>query len=291
MANFFSKLINKIFVEDKLADEEFYEELQEAMILSDVGMLASENIIQAVRHQARQRGVDKASEVREILREYLSGMMRVDDSYYAFEKQRSIVSVIGVNGVGKTTSIAKLAYQLKQQRKKVILAAADTFRAGAIDQLKVWGQRIGVDVIAQKEGADPAAVVYDALQSFKSKQADVLIIDTAGRLHNKKNLMDELGKINRIIDREFAEGYRESFIVVDATTGQNGLNQARVFNETCDATGIILTKMDGSAKGGIALAITTELGIPVKYTGVGERMEDLCKFDSEAYVNSLFETS
>lgn len=288
MANFFSKLVNNIFNTAKTVDEEFYEDLQDAMIMSDVGVATSTKIIEAVRYEADRQNMTKTNEVKKLMKDYLSELMRVDASFFGYENKKSIVSVIGVNGVGKTTSIGKLAYNLKQQNKKVILAAADTFRAGAIEQLKEWGNRVGVDVIAQKEGSDPAAVVFDALQSFKAKNADVLIIDTAGRLHNKKNLMDELGKINRIIDREFAEGYRETMIVLDATTGQNAMSQAKIFHEACEATGIILTKMDGSAKGGIALAIVSELGIPVKYIGVGEKMTDLKKFDSQKYIDSLF---
>ncbi len=259
------------------------------MIMSDVGVTTAIKIIDAVKSEAARKDAKTTAEVKKILRAYLYELMRVDDSYYDFEKQKSIISVIGVNGVGKTTSIGKMAYHFKHEGKKVILAAADTFRAGAIEQLKEWGNRVGVDVIAQKEGSDPAAVVYDALQSFKAKNADLLIIDTAGRLHNKKNLMQELGKINRIIDREFAEGYRETLVVLDAATGQNAMSQAMIFKESCQVTGIILTKMDGTAKGGIALAVQSELGIPVKYIGVGEKMSDLRKFDSREYVDAIFE--
>lgn len=291
MANFFSKLVNSIFNNAETVDDEFYEELQDAMIMSDVGVETSTKVIEAVQHEAERQNLTRAKDVRKLMKDYLSDLMRVDSAFFQYENEKSIVSVIGVNGVGKTTSIGKLAWNLKKQGKKVILAAADTFRAGAIEQLKEWGNRVGVDVICQKEGADPAAVVFDALQSFKAKNADVLIIDTAGRLHNKKNLMDELGKINRIIDREYAQGYRETLVVLDATTGQNAMNQAKIFHDACQATGIILTKMDGSAKGGIALAIESELGIPVKYIGVGEKMTDLQKFDSKKYIDSLFEES
>lgn len=289
MANFFSKLISNLFSSAETADEAFYEELEDAMIMSDVGVTTAIKIIDAVKSEAARKDAKTTAEVKKILRAYLYELMRVDDSYYDFEKQKSIISVIGVNGVGKTTSIGKMAYHFKHEGKKVILAAADTFRAGAIEQLKEWGNRVGVDVIAQKEGSDPAAVVYDALQSFKAKNADLLIIDTAGRLHNKKNLMQELGKINRIIDREFAEGYRETLVVLDAATGQNAMSQAMIFKESCQVTGIILTKMDGTAKGGIALAVQSELGIPVKYIGVGEKMSDLRKFDSREYVDAIFE--
>ena len=289
MANFFSKLIGNIFQSNEIADDAFYEALEDAMIMSDVGVNSTLKIIDAVKTEAKAENVTTTREVKRILRDYLYELMRVDDSYYEFTKQKSIISVIGVNGVGKTTSIGKLAWQLKHEGKTVILAAGDTFRAGAIEQLEAWGQRIAVDVIAQKEDSDPAAVVFDALQSFKKKNADILIIDTAGRLHNKKNLMNELGKINRIIDREFVEGYRETLVVLDATTGQNALSQAEIFKEACQVTGIILTKMDGTAKGGIALAVQSELGIPGKYIGVGEKSSDLKRFDAREYVDSIFE--
>ncbi|OON85463.1 signal recognition particle-docking protein FtsY [Oribacterium sp. C9] len=290
MANFFSKLINNIFQSNEVADDAFYEDLEDAMIMSDVGVTTTLKVIDAVKTEAARQGVNTTREIKKILRDYLYELMRVDDSYYDFEKQKSIISVIGVNGVGKTTSIGKMAKNFKDQGKRVILAAADTFRAGAIEQLKEWGNRTDVDVIAQKEGSDPAAVVFDALQSFKSKNADLLIIDTAGRLHNKKNLMNELGKINRIIDKEFAEGYRETLVVLDATTGQNAMSQAQIFKDACEVTGIILTKMDGTAKGGIALAVQSELGLPVKYIGVGEKASDLRRFDSKEYVDSIFES-
>lgn len=289
MANFFSKLLNNIFSSSEVADDSFYEELEDAMIMSDVGADAALRIIDAVRREAKRKGCNLTKDVRKILKDYLYELMRTDESYYEFERQKSIISVIGVNGVGKTTSIGKLAEHFKSMGKKVILAAADTFRAGAIEQLVEWGKRVGVDVIRQREGSDPAAVVFDALQSFKAKNADILIIDTAGRLHNKKNLMQELGKINRIIDREFAEGFRETLVVLDATTGQNALSQARVFQETSQVTGIILTKMDGSARGGVALSVQSELGIPVKYIGSGERAKDLHHFDAGSYVDSIFE--
>jgi fused signal recognition particle receptor len=288
MANFFSKLINNLFQTSEVADDSFYEDLEDAMIMSDVGVTSTLKIIDAVKSEAKRQNVTTTKEVKKILHDYLYELMRVDSSYYDFEHQKSIISVIGVNGVGKTTSIGKMAKNFKDSGKKVILAAADTFRAGAIEQLREWGSRDGVDVIAQKEGSDPAAVVFDALQSFKSKNADLLIIDTAGRLHNKKNLMQELGKINRIIDKEFAEGYRETLVVLDATTGQNALSQAQIFKDACQVTGIILTKMDGTAKGGIALAVQSELGIPVKYIGIGEKASDLKKFDAKEYVDSIF---
>ena len=288
MANFFSKILNNLFQSDRVVDDDFYEELEEAMIQSDVSYPSAMRIIDAVKREATQKNVNLTKDVQKILRDYLSDLLSVDEDYYRFEQEKSIVSVIGVNGVGKTTSIGKLAYLLKRKGKKGVLTAADTFRSGAIEQLLVWADRVGVDCIHQKEGSDPAAVVFDALQSFKAKNADVLIIDTAGRLHNKKNLMEELGKINRIIDREFAEGYRETLVVLDATTGQNAMSQAKMFKECSQVTGVILSKMDSTAKGGIAISIQAELGLPVKYVGEGEKMEDLHRFDAKKYIDDIF---
>ena len=217
--------------------------------------------------------------------------MELRENAYDFENRKSVVLLIGVNGVGKTTSVGKLAGQLKDKGKKVILAAADTFRAAAIEQLTEWANRANVEIIAQKEGSDPAAVIYDAVTAAKSRNADVLLCDTAGRLHNKKNLMEELKKINRVIDREYPEAYRETLVVLDGTTGQNALAQAREFSEVADITGIVLTKLDGTAKGGIAIAIQSELGIPVKYIGIGEKIDDLQKFNADDFINALFEKS
>lgn len=269
-------------------DEEFYEELEEILIMGDIGVGTTEKIINSLKEKVKENKIKDPMECKERLIESIKEQMDLGENAYDFEKQTSIVLVIGVNGVGKTTSIGKLAGQLKAQGKKVILAAADTFRAAAIEQLTEWSNRAGVDIIAQKEGADPAAVIFDAIAAAKARKADVLICDTAGRLHNKKNLMDELKKIDRIIGKEFPDAYRENLIVLDGTTGQNAMVQARQFMETTDITGVVLTKLDGTAKGGIAVAIQSELGIPVKYVGVGEKIDDLQKFNSETFVNALF---
>ena len=232
--------------------------------------------------------IKEPEECKELLINSIKAQMDLGENAYEFEHKKSVVLVIGVNGVGKTTSVGKLAGQLKDQGRKVILAAADTFRAAAIEQLTEWSNRAGVEIIAQQEGSDPAAVIYDAVAAAKSRHADVLICDTAGRLHNKKNLMEELRKINRIIDKEYADAYRETLVVLDGTTGQNALAQARQFMEVADITGIILTKLDGTAKGGIAVAIQSELGLPVKYIGIGEKIDDLQKFNADDFVNALF---
>ena len=237
----------------------------------------------------KEQHIKEPGECRQLLIDSIKNQMNLGENAYEFENQTSVVLVIGVNGVGKTTSVGKLAGLLKDDGKKVILGAADTFRAAAIEQLSEWANRAGVEIIAQQEGSDPAAVIYDAVAAAKSRKADVLICDTAGRLHNKKNLMEELKKINRIIDKEFPGAYRETLVVLDGTTGQNALSQARQFMEVADITGIILTKLDGTAKGGIAVAIQSELGIPVKYVGIGEQIEDLQKFHSEEFVEALFQ--
>ena len=304
MAGFFSRLkeglsktrdnivngIDSVFSGFSTIDEEFYEELEETLIMGDIGVKATERILTRLREQVKENHIKEPARCREFLIQSIKEQMKVEDTAYEFEEKQSVVLVIGVNGVGKTTSVGKLAGILKGQGKKVLIAAADTFRAAAGEQLSVWAARAGVDMIGAAEGADPASVVYDAVNAAKARHADVLLCDTAGRLHNKKNLMEELKKINRIIDREFPDAHRENLVVLDGTTGQNALNQAREFGETADLTGIILTKMDGTAKGGIAVAIQSELNIPVKYIGVGEKIEDLQKFDPEQFVNALFET-
>lgn len=269
-------------------DDEFYEELEEILITADIGVRTTNDIIEQLQERVEEEKIKEPAAVKELLMESIRQKMDLGENAYDFENQKSVVLVIGVNGVGKTTSIGKLAGQLKSAGKTVTLAAADTFRAGAIEQLDMWAKRADVNIIAHQEGSDPAAVIYDAVQSAKARGTDVLICDTAGRLHNKKNLMEELKKINRIIDKDYPEAYRETLIVLDGTTGQNALVQAREFMEAAQITGIILTKMDGTAKGGIAVAIQSELGVPVKYIGVGEQINDLQKFDAKSYVDALF---
>ncbi len=270
-------------------DEEFYDEIEEHLVMADVGMEVSERIIESLKGKVIEKKINRASECKELLIESMREQMVPAPDAYRFEREKSVVMVIGVNGVGKTTTTGKLAAQLKNAGKNVLLAAADTFRAGAIEQLGEWSRRSGVDMIAQKEGSDPAAVVFDAVNAAKSRKTDILIVDTAGRLHNKKNLMDELGKIDRVITREYPGCFRETLVVLDATTGQNALVQAKEFGEVANITGIILTKLDGTAKGGIAFAIQDALGIPVKYIGVGEKLDDLQKFDADEYIRAIFE--
>ena len=280
--------MDSIFSGFSAIDDDFYEELEETLIMGDLGIQTTMTIIEDLRRKVKEQHIKEPAECRKLLIESIREQMNLGENAYEFENRRSVVLVIGVNGVGKTTTIGKLAGQLKDSGKRVVLAAADTFRAAAIEQLTEWANRAGVEIIAQQEGSDPAAVIYDAVAAAKSRHADVLICDTAGRLHNKKNLMEELKKINRIIDKEYPEAYRETLVVLDGTTGQNALVQARQFMEAADITGIILTKLDGTAKGGIAVAIQSELGIPVKYVGVGEKIDDLQKFNSEDFVNALF---
>ena len=269
-------------------DEEFYEELEEVLIMGDLGVQATYDILDDLREKVKTQHIKEPAACRQILIDSIKEQMDVGETAYEFEDKTSVVMVVGVNGVGKTTTIGKLAGKLRAQNKKVILAAADTFRAAAGEQLKEWANRAQAELIGGQEGSDPASVVYDAVAAAKARHADVLLCDTAGRLHNKKNLMEELKKINRIVDRESPEAFRETLVVLDATTGQNALQQAREFKEVADISGIILTKMDGTAKGGIAVAIQSELGIPVKYIGVGETIDDLQKFNADTFVDALF---
>ena len=270
-------------------DDDFYEELEELMIMSDMGIDTTMSIIENLKKKVKEEKIKEPEECRQVLIDSIKEQMKLGEEAYDFKDKKSVVLVIGVNGVGKTTSVGKMASLLKGEGKKVMMAAADTFRAGAIEQLKEWAGRAGVDIISQAEGADPAAVVYDAVSAAKAGNVDVLLCATAGRLHNKKNLMDELQKINRIVEREYPEAYKETLIVLDGTTGQNALAQAKQFKEATDISGIILTKLDGTAKGGIAIAIQAELGIPVKYIGIGEQVDDLQPFDPDMFVNALFD--
>ncbi len=281
--------IDAVFSGFSKIDEEFYEELEEILIMGDLGVKATEAILDDLRDKVKENHIKDPAECKQLLIDSIKEQMKVEETAYRFENEKSVVLVIGVNGVGKTTTVGKLAGKLKRQGKKVVLAGADTFRAAAGDQLKEWANRSGVDMIGGTEGADPGSVVYDATAAAKARNADVLLVDTAGRLHNKKNLMNELGKINRILEREYPEAYRETLVVLDATTGQNALVQAREFSDVAKISGIVLTKMDGTAKGGIAVAIQSELAVPVKYIGVGETIDDLQKFDSDEFVNALFD--
>lgn len=281
--------IDSIFSGFSSIDDEFYEELEEILIMGDLGVNAASEILDRLKEQVKEKGIREPEECRQLLIDSIREQMYVGETAYDFEERQSVVMVIGVNGVGKTTSVGKLAGKLKSQGRKVLIAAADTFRAAAGEQLAEWANRAGVDMIGGREGSDPASVIYDAVSAAKARHADVLLCDTAGRLHNKKNLMEELKKMNRIIDREFPGVHRENLVVLDGTTGQNALAQAREFSQVADLTGIILTKMDGTAKGGIAVAIQSELKIPVKYIGVGETIEDLQKFDADQFVNALFD--
>lgn len=281
--------IDSVFSGFSAIDDEFYEELEEILIMGDIGVNATSDILERLKAQVKERHIKEPAACKQLLIDSIREQMQVGETAYEFEQKQSVILVIGVNGVGKTTSVGKLAGMLKQEGRKVLIAAADTFRAAAGEQLAGWANRAGVDMIGGAEGADPASVLYDAVNAAKARHVDVLLCDTAGRLHNKKNLMEELKKMNRIIDREFPGVHRENLVVLDGTTGQNALQQAREFGEVADLTGIILTKMDGTAKGGIAVAIQSELNVPVKYIGVGEDMEDLQKFDPEQFVNALFD--
>ncbi|MDY4126856.1 MAG: signal recognition particle-docking protein FtsY [Lachnospiraceae bacterium] len=303
MANFFAKLkqglsktrsnivdsIESVFTSHDKIDDDFYEELEEILVMGDVGIHATEEILVELKLAVKKRECRKPDECREYLIDVIKEKMRVTESDYEFLDKPSVVMVIGVNGVGKTTTIGKLAHIYRNKGKSVLIAAADTFRAAASEQLEIWAERAGVDMIGANDGADPSSVIYDAVNAARSRHVDVLLCDTAGRLHNKKNLMNELEKMNRIIDKNYPGVKRENLIVLDATTGQNALNQAREFGEVAPLSGIVLTKMDGTAKGGIAIAIQSELGIPVKFIGVGEGIDDLQEFDSDTFVNALFD--
>jgi fused signal recognition particle receptor len=272
---------------DKITDE-LFDELEEVLIMGDVGMPTAERVIRDLKAKIDNDKITSVSQVRETMKDIVAGVVW-GGSYLKLRTKPSIILVIGVNGVGKTTTIGKLALRLKNMGRSVILGAADTFRAAAIEQLQVWADRADVPIIKHGEGADPAAVVYDTIQAGKARNADVIIIDTAGRLHNKKNLMDELNKISRVIDRELPDASRETLLVLDATTGQNAVNQAKDFKEAAGITGIILTKLDGTARGGVVLAINNELDVPVKFVGVGEQIDDLQPFDADAFASALFD--
>lgn len=280
--------IDQVLVSFGKIDEELFEELEEILITSDVGIETTMKIIEALKAKVKERKLTDPRAVKELLKEIISEIMSDEENELHVDKSPAVLTIIGVNGVGKTTSIGKIAYLLKNDGKKVLMAAGDTFRAAAIDQLEIWSNRVDVELIKQSEGSDPAAVVFDAVQATKSRKADVLICDTAGRLHTKKNLMEELKKVSKIIDRELPEASRETLLVLDATTGQNAISQAKTFNESAEITGIILTKLDGTAKGGIVIAIKSELNIPVKLIGVGEKMDDLQKFNAKDFVEALF---
>ena len=283
-----SDSIASVFSQTTEIDEDFYDELEETLISADMGFETTEKVIDDLREKVEELGIKDASQCKEFVMNSLRDQMNVPDNAYCFEDAKTVMLIIGVNGVGKTTSIGKLAAQYKNQGRSVLVAAADTFRAGAIEQLRTWTERAGVDIIAQSEGADPSAVVYDAVKAAKARKTNITLIDTAGRLHNKKNLMDELAKMRRVISKEYPECYVETLIVLDGSTGQNALEQARQFSTVTEINGIILTKLDGTAKGGIAIAIQSELKVPVKYIGVGEKIDDLQKFDPEEYINALF---
>ena len=283
----FTKNLSNIFTSSDI-DDDFYEELEEILVMADIGYYATEDILERLKLRVKEDHLKKADECREVLKQSIKELMSVSETEYKFESEKSIIMVIGVNGVGKTTTIGKLASKFRDQGKKVLIAAADTFRAAASEQLEVWAKRADVPIVASSEGADPASVVFDAVSACKARGVDILLIDTAGRLHNKKNLMEELRKMDKVISREFPDVHRENLIVLDGTTGQNALVQAREFSEVAPITGVVLTKMDGTSKGGIAVAIQSELDIPVKYIGVGESIEDLQKFDADAFVEAIF---
>ena len=283
--------VSNIFTGHDIIDDDFYEELEETLIMADLGISTTTSVIENLKAKVKELKIKDPADCKKHLMDSLKEQMQVKPDAYDFENKKSVVLMIGVNGVGKTTSVGKLASQLKNSGKKVLVAAADTFSAGAIEQLTEWARRSDVEIIAQKEGSDPAAVVFDAVNAAKARNVDVLICDTAGRLHNKKNLMDELNKIYRIIGKEYPEAAIETLVVVDGTTGQNAKEQARQFSEAAPVNGIVLTKLDGTAKGGIAIAIESELSIPVKYIGIGEQIDDLQKFDADQFVEALFKVN
>ena len=280
--------IEGIIFQHKKIDDDFLDELEEILITSDMGVETTMDIIEYIKEETKKRKLEDTLEIKNVIKEYLVNVLKENETDDETDKQR-VILIVGVNGVGKTTSIGKIAYRLKQSGNKVIVAAADTFRAAAVEQLKEWCGRAGVDIIASEQGSDPGAVIFDAIQAAKARKSDVLICDTAGRLHNKKNLMNELSKIFKILDKEFSEAHIDVYLVIDATTGQNGIVQAKLFKETCNINGLILTKLDGTAKGGIAFPIVNELKIPIKYIGVGEQIDDLQDFNAQDFVNAIFE--
>ena len=280
--------IESVIFQYKKIDDDFLDELEEVLITSDMGVETTMDIIDYIKEETKKRKLEDTLEIKNVIKEYLVNLLEENQEETVTDKQR-VILVVGVNGVGKTTSIGKIDYRLKQSGKKVIVAAADTFRAAAVEQLKEWCTRAGVDIIASEQGSDPGAVVFDAIQAAKARKSDVLICDTAGRLHNKKNLMNELSKIFKILDKEFSEAHIDVYLVIDATTGQNGIVQAKLFKEAANINGMILTKLDGTAKGGIAFPIVNELKIPIKYVGVGEQIDDLQDFKAQDFVDAIFE--
>ncbi len=283
------KGIDYVFSGFSSIDDDFYEEIEEILVMGDIGIHASTNIIETLKRKVSEQKIKEPAECKQLLIDSIKEQMLVNEESYEFEKRRSVILVVGVNGVGKTTTVGKLAGKFCREGKKVVIAAADTFRAAASDQLAVWADRAGADFVTAQAGSDPASVVFDAIGRAKAKKADVLICDTAGRLHNKKNLMEELRKIGRILSKEYPEAYRETLLVLDGTTGQNALMQAKEFNEVTEIDGIVLTKLDGTAKGGIAVAIQSQMQVPVKYIGVGETIDDLEKFNADEFVDALFD--
>lgn len=284
----FADEVSRVFLGHEKIDEDLYEELEEVLVMGDVGINTTEDILSELRKAVKENRCKEPSGLKKLLMEEIRKRLSLRDDAYDFENKKTVIMIVGVNGVGKTTTVGKLAGNFKRDGKKTLVAAADTFRAAANAQLEEWAKRAEVEIITSREGTDPASVVFDAVNAAKARNTDILVCDTAGRLHNKKNLMEELRKMNRVVDREYPGVNRETWVVLDATTGQNALNQAREFGEVTDLTGIVLTKMDGTAKGGIAIAISSELNIPVKYIGVGEGIEDLQKFNPDEFMNALF---